>query len=90
MSPAKIEVAATITDEAFQELIAKRGRALLGLANCIVQHKSTSRMLVRPFLGELLSQSMQMSELLDAYGAQTIADGVLSARLLQQLNFFPM
>ncbi len=70
MSPAKIEAAATITDKAFQELIAKRGRALLSLANCIVQHKSPHKMLVRPFLGELLSQSMQMSELLDAYGAR--------------------
>ena len=59
----------TIADEAFQKLIAKRARTLLGLARYLSQCKSNDKILIRPFLGQLLSQSMQIEELLDAYDA---------------------
>ncbi len=59
----------TIADEDFQKLITKRARTLLGLARYLSQCKSRDKILIRPFLGELLSQSMQLEELLDAYDA---------------------
>jgi len=59
----------TISDEDFQKLITKRARTLLGFARYLSQCKSRDQILVRPFLGELLSQSMQLEELLDAYDA---------------------
>jgi hypothetical protein len=59
----------TIDDEAFQDLISKRARTLLGLARYMTECKSNDKILIRPFLGQLLSQSMQIEELLDAYDA---------------------
>jgi hypothetical protein len=59
----------TIDDRAFQKLISERARMLLGLARYLSQCKSNDKILVRPFLGQLLSQSMQIEELLDAYDA---------------------
>jgi hypothetical protein len=58
-----------ISDEAFHELIAKRSQTLLGLLNYLFHSEPIDKVLIRPFLGELLSQSMQLEELLDAYGA---------------------
>ncbi|MHC4426012.1 MAG: HPr family phosphocarrier protein [Planctomycetota bacterium] len=62
-------VSATVTDRDFQKLIAKRAQTLLGLAKHLSQCQSSEEILVRPFMGELLSQSTQLEELLDAYGA---------------------
>jgi len=62
-------VLATIADNDFHKLIAKRSRPLLGLVKRLSQCKSSSEIMVRPFLGELFSQSTQLEELLDAYGA---------------------
>ena len=59
----------TVTDKAFQELIAKRARTLLGLACHLSECKTSDEVMIRPFLGQLLSQSMQIEELLDAYDA---------------------
>ncbi len=59
----------TIDDETFQNLISKRARTLLGLARYMTECKSNDKILIRPFLGQLLSQSMQIEELLDAYDA---------------------
>jgi hypothetical protein len=59
----------TIAHKDFQELIAKRAQTLLGLACYLSQCKSSDKILVRPFLGELFSQSLQLEELLDAYDA---------------------
>jgi len=42
---------------------------MLALANRISKCKSTKEILTRPLLGALLSQSTQIEELLDAYGA---------------------
>jgi hypothetical protein len=63
--------AAGITDRDFQQLIARRAQRLLALASHLSRCESSSKVLTRPFLGELLSQSTQMEELLDAYGART-------------------
>ena len=59
----------TINNETFQDLISKRARTLLGLARYLSECKSNDKILIRPFLGQLLSQSMQIEELLDAYDA---------------------
>ena len=60
----------TIADKDFQELIAKRAQTLLGLAHHVSQYKSGGEILIRPLLGQLLSQSTQIEELLDAYDAR--------------------
>ncbi len=62
-------VSVTVTDKAFQKLIAKRARTLLGLARHLSECKTNDKIMIRPFLGQLLSQSMQIEELLDAYDA---------------------
>lgn len=62
-------VSVTIADKDFQELIRKRAQTLLGLARYLSQCKSRDEVLVRPFLGQLFSQSLQFEELLDAYDA---------------------
>jgi hypothetical protein len=58
-----------IDNKTFQDLISKRARTLLGLARYLSESKSNDKILIRPFLGQLLSQSMQIEELLDAYDA---------------------
>ena len=60
---------ATVTDKHFQKLIARRAQTLLGLARHLSQCQSSNEIMIRPFVGELLSQSTQLEELLDAYGA---------------------
>jgi hypothetical protein len=62
-------VSAAVIDKDFQKLIAKRGRTLLCLASCLSRCQSVKEVMTRLFLGELLSQSTQLEELLDAYGA---------------------
>jgi hypothetical protein len=62
---------ASISDKDFQQLIARRARRLLALASYLSRCESSKKVLTRPFLGELLSQSIQVEELLDAYGART-------------------
>ncbi len=62
-------VSVTIADKDFQKLITKRARTLLGLARYLSQCKSSDKIMVRPFLGQLFSQSLQIEELLDAYDA---------------------
>ena len=62
-------VLAAVTDKAFQKLIAKRARTLLGLARHLSECKTSDEIMIRPFLGQLLSQSMQIEEFLDAYDA---------------------
>jgi len=59
----------TVTDMDFQKLITKRARTLLGLAKHLSQCQSSSEIMIRPLMGELLSQTTQLEELLDAYGA---------------------
>lgn len=59
-----------IADKDFQQLIAKRSQKLIGLADCLSKSPSPGKILTRPFLGEFLSQSVQIEELLDAYNAR--------------------
>lgn len=58
-----------IGDEAFRELVELRAQKLLGLTNFLSHRESRQRLLTRPLLGALLSQSIQVEELLDAYDA---------------------
>lgn len=60
---------ATLTDKEFEDLISKRARKLLGLAKYLSQCKSREEIESRPLMGALLSQSTQIEEFLDAYGA---------------------
>jgi len=59
-----------VPDEVFRKLIARRARTLLGLAKHLSQCQSDSEIMIRPMMGELLSQSTQMEEFLDACGAR--------------------
>lgn len=60
----------TVADGDFHRLIAERAQTLLGLADYLSRCRSISEFLIRPFLGEFLSQSMQLEELLDTYDAR--------------------
>lgn len=62
-------VSATLTEAVFRKLIARRAQTLLGIVKHISQCPSDTEIMVRPLMGELLSQSTQLEELLDAYGA---------------------
>jgi len=61
----------TISYEEFQHLIAQRSGALLRASSFLVAYGQSPKILTRPLLGELLFQSTQLEELLDAYGART-------------------
>jgi hypothetical protein len=61
--------AAVMADMHFRKLIAKRAMTLLGLAKHISQCQSNKEVMIRPLIGALLSQSTQLEELLDLYGA---------------------
>ncbi|MBN2590115.1 MAG: HPr family phosphocarrier protein [Sedimentisphaerales bacterium] len=53
----------------FKKLISERSRNLMSLANMLCHSRSIKEKITRPFLGELLAQSLEAEELLDAYGA---------------------
>ena len=59
-----------ISDDDFRELLARRSRKLLIMAKYCSQQCCAKMTLTRPFLSELFSQSTQLEELLDAYGAR--------------------
>jgi hypothetical protein len=59
-----------IPEDDFHELIAKRAKRLLGLAGYLSRCTSNDGFLIRSFLGEFFSQSMQVEELLDTYDAR--------------------
>lgn len=60
----------TISEEDFQKYAIKRVQPLLSLVNSLSQKKSTSKCLNRLTLSALLSQSTQIEEFLDFYGAK--------------------
>lgn len=78
----------TISDDAFHQLIVKRSPTLLALASHISEHKSGTEILIRPLLGELLSQSMQIEEVLDAYDARNNCDWCSFRALTAALKLF--
>jgi len=59
----------TIDDDKFRDLIATRARLLLDAATYLREHPAVRTSLPRPLVGRFLSQSTQLEELLDAYGA---------------------
>ncbi len=59
----------TIAEKDFKNLIAERGGKLLSLASRLSKRQSAKEIITRPLLSELLSQSTQIEELFDAYGA---------------------
>ncbi|QQS55315.1 MAG: hypothetical protein IPM89_05775 [Candidatus Competibacteraceae bacterium] len=60
----------TINDHEFTYLTGKRARRLLQLARLFSTKNSNSGYVSRIFIGDLLSQSIQLEEFLDAYGAR--------------------
>ncbi len=61
---------AIISERKFQKLVEKRAVRLLRVAYYLTRQQSIQSVMARPVLGELLSQSTQVEELLDAYGAR--------------------
>ena len=59
-----------ISNKTFKDLVAERASSLLQLSRYLSQDAASTTILTRPLLGDLLSQSTQLEELLDAYGAQ--------------------
>jgi len=78
----------TISDDDFHRLIAKRAQTLLGLANYLTKCSSRERFLIRPFLGEFFSQSMQIEELLDAYDARNNCQWCLFRSIIAAIKLF--
>jgi len=62
--------AGAISDEDFRGLLAKRGRRLFSAATYLSENLAAGEALTRPMAGTLLSQSRQVEEFLDSYGAQ--------------------
>ncbi len=60
----------TIGDEVFRDLIATRAKSLFRIVSYLLRQTPCRALLTRPLLGDLLSQSVQLEELLDAYGAR--------------------
>ncbi|MFC1761315.1 HPr family phosphocarrier protein [Planctomycetota bacterium] len=63
-------VSATISEHAFGQLVSERARYLLSVANHLPKHQLASGIFTRPLLGRLLLQSLEIQEMIDAYGAK--------------------
>jgi len=59
-----------ISDDDFRQLLVRRSGTVLTMAKYCSEQCCLRMTLTRPFLGELFSQSTQLEELLDAYGAR--------------------
>jgi hypothetical protein len=59
-----------ISEEEFLPVVNRRGGRLLQLASLLAGPRGQRVQLTRPLLADLMSQSMQIEELLDAYGAR--------------------
>jgi hypothetical protein len=60
----------TISYDDFKKLIAGRVKRYFTAAEYLARHAGDKKSLTRPLLGELFSQSSQIEELLDSYGAR--------------------
>jgi len=78
----------TIGDKSFAELMAVRCRKLLALADYVSKRQAGRELFTRPLLGELLSQSMQMEELLDTYDARNNCQWCMFRSLVAALKQF--
>jgi len=58
-----------VDEHEFSKLIEARGAKLLGLLHYLADCGAPKEALTRPLLGELLSQAMQLEEVLDSYDA---------------------
>ncbi|OHB64233.1 MAG: hypothetical protein A2Y76_15945 [Planctomycetes bacterium RBG_13_60_9] len=58
-----------VNEEEFRGLIEKRAQTLLVLTECLSKCPAPREALTRPLLGDLLSHSMQLEEILDTYDA---------------------
>ncbi|OHB73474.1 MAG: hypothetical protein A2Z25_15060 [Planctomycetes bacterium RBG_16_55_9] len=81
-------VSTTVTEDVFRKLIARRARTLLGIVKYVSQCRSDTEILVRPLMGELLSQSTQIEELLDAYSAGSDCEWCGFRSLIAALKHF--
>ncbi len=79
---------AHISDKDFADLISKRVQTLLGLANYVCKAECYRTAMTRPYLGELLSQSIQIEELLDTYDARNNCRWCLFRSLVAALKLF--
>jgi len=61
--------ASLVNEQDFQKLVEKRANMLLALLDYLATSEAPRAVLTRPLLGEFLSQSMQIEELLDNYDA---------------------
>jgi hypothetical protein len=61
---------AGVSEKTFYNLVSRRATTLLAMADYISHNRSSDKIFIRPLLGELLSQSMQIEELLDTYDAR--------------------
>jgi hypothetical protein len=59
-----------VSPEAFRRLIGRRSRELLELAAFIAESGPGPRCFTRPLLGDVLSETTKLEELLDAYGVR--------------------
>ena len=57
-------------NEIFHQLMQKRASKLLNVAGYFSRHEEIRKIMTRPLLGEFMSQSIQLEEILDAYGAR--------------------
>ena len=58
-----------VDERQFLELIERRSEKLLGLLNYLTACSGPEEALTRPLLGDLLSQALQLEEILDSYDA---------------------
>lgn len=63
-------VSATLSEQTFTRLVSDRARYLLSVANHLPKHQLANGVFTRPLLGRLMLQSIEIQELLDAYGAK--------------------
>jgi hypothetical protein len=59
-----------MAESEFVDLIGQRLKNLLGTGLYLLEHGNNGALLTRPLLGQVLSESGQLEELLDAYGAR--------------------
>ena len=58
-----------VPERDFVKLVERRARKLLGLLNYFAECSNPREAMTRPFLGDLLSQAIQVEEILDSYDA---------------------